>query len=113
MKKIFVIVMILFSTPAWSYLYSSEGNVVGMFAGSGNEFGVFHSASWYNPAGCPNGGGDKAYLLEYSRTQDYSKLTAMIIAAYTAGKKIKIAPSTTVCYAGYPVIERVAFVKGY
>jgi len=100
------------SNAAWSYQYSDEGEVLAMYSGADNMVGVLHSATWYNPARCANGAAEKIYLFDFDSTQDWSKVTSMLLTAYTAAKKIRIAPSPTKCFAGYPVIERVAFVRG-
>ena len=114
MKKILLSVLLfLSSNQAWSFQYSTEGKIVAMFGGANNTVGIFHSAAWFNPAGCENGGTDKSYLIAYDSTKDWSKVTSMLLTAYTSGNQIRIAPSTSKCFAGYPVIERVAFVRGY
>ena len=112
-KNIVLAGLLTVSNNVFAVQYSAEGQITGMFTGANNTMGVFHSAQWFNPANCPSGGGDKAYLLNYGSAADWSKVTSMLLAAYTSGKDIKIGVSSTECFSGYPVITRVAFKKGY
>jgi hypothetical protein len=102
-----------FAGAALATNYSADGMVTGMFSGAGNVVGVYHSAVWFNLANCPNGATEKAYLFDYNSTQDMSKVYATLLSAYTSDRPVRIGVSQTQCFAGYPVIERVAFVLGY
>jgi len=93
--------------------YSADGEITGMFTGSGNIVGIFHSATWLNPAGCSNGANDKSYLIDYSSTEDWNKVHSMLLSAYVSKSKIRIAAHPTKCFANYPIIDRVSFKKGY
>ncbi len=105
--------LVLFSIKTFATGYSMEGKITGMFTGEGNTFGVFHSGNLYNPGKCPNARADNAYLIEYDSQKDWSSVRSMLLTAYVSEKNIRIGVSATKCYFGYPVIERVAFVKGY
>ena len=107
------IIISLFSINLYADIYSADGNITGMFSGKGNIVGVFHSGAWFNPAGCPNGANDHAYIFNYDSSDDWNKVHSMLLAAYISKSSIKIAPHPTECFAGYPTINRVAYVKGY
>ncbi len=55
-----ILLACLTTNNAFGSQYSSEGDITGMFTGANNVVGVFHSGTWFNPAGCTNGEGDKA-----------------------------------------------------
>ena len=112
-KCLSAIAIILVSGVVGATQYTAEGPITGMFSGAGNTVGVFHGAVRYNPAGCPNGTTDNAYLIDYTSTADWTKVHAMLLSAYVADEPIRIGVHQTACYSGYPVIQRVAFVKGY
>jgi len=111
MFKVLILVTIFFLPSLVNALdYSPEGEVTGMYAGNDNTIGVFHSAAIYNPAGCPS---VSAYLFDDDTTKDISMMRSMVLSAYVAKLPIKIGPSRTRCFAGFPVIERVAFKSGF
>ena len=93
--------------------YSEEGTITAMFSGAGNIVGVFHSGAWFNPANCPNGGIDRAYLIDYLSTENWNKVYAMLLTAKSLSIPVKIGVNPSSCFAGFPVIERVAIGKGY
>lgn len=86
-----------------------------MFAGPDNTAGFFVSSPLYNPANCPKGtdGDGSVYLLNYGSEKDWSKVHSMLLSAYMAEKKIRIGVNANDCYAGFPIIDRVAFKKGF
>ena len=83
------------------------------FLVKGNIAGIFHSSTWYNPANCPAGANEKSYLFDYDSQDNMSNVKSMLLAAYMADKDIKIGVHASKCYAGRPVIERVAFKRGF
>ncbi len=112
-KVILTLIIILFSSQSWATNYSDPGLITGIFSGKGNIVGFFHSAAVYNPAECASAASDQAYLIAYNSTEDWDKVYSMLLAAYLSKKKIKIGVHPTNCYLDYPVIERVAFERGY
>lgn len=114
MKKIFFIIMLgCISVNSSAASYSESGLITGMFSGEGNIVGIFHSAPKLNPAACSNGGGSNAYLIAYDSQADWNKVHSMLLSSYISQTPIKIAIHPTSCYANYPIIQRVAFERGY
>ena len=112
--KLFTLVaMIACSTTSYAIDYSQPGEITGMFTGAGNTLGVFHGAALFNPAHCTKGDPNEAYLLDYGSQADWNKLHSMLLAAYISGTPIRIGVDPSNCHAGYPIIVRVAFVRGY
>lgn len=112
-KTILFLCVIYLSVSSYAVNYTSQGLITGLFTGQGNVVGVFHDAPKYNPAGCERGGDLDGYLIDYNSTADWSKVHSMLITAYTTNTPIKIGVDPSKCFAGYAVISRVAFVKGY
>jgi len=113
MKIKFFILMLSFSSFVQATGYTGEGLITEMFVGSGNIVGVFHSGAKYNPNNCSKNSATDAYLIDYSSTADWNKVHAMLLAAYISKTPIKIGVNSSSCYANYPIIDRVAFGKGY
>lgn len=113
MKANFVILILLSSSFVHATGYTGEGLITEMFVGSGNIVGVFHSGTKYNPNNCSQGSAGDAYLFDYSSDADWNKVHAMLLAAYISKTPIKIGVNSSSCFANFPVIDRVAFGKGY
>jgi hypothetical protein len=114
MKVKILTLMLFFSTSlVHATGYTGEGLITEMFVGAGNIVGVFHSGTKFNPKGCSIASSDDAYLFDYSSTADMSKVYAMLLSAYISKTPVKIGVNSSSCHANFPVIDRVAFGKGY